>query len=132
MPHLSVNSKYEDDWSILFLEGDLDVYTVARLREAIDKSIAQGRYRIAIDLSQVGFLDSTGLAAMVGGMKRAAENDGELVLVSPTEQIKRILTTTGLVRLLPVYKNIEDIGGPTTLDQVEAQVEDKWKKKPSN
>jgi len=106
---LTVESAERDGWTVLSLKGDLDVYTAPRLKEAIAESVDRGGKLVAVDLSEVRFLDSTGLAVIVGGMKRVKENDGSLVLVAPNDQIRRILTITDLIKILQVRDSIESV-----------------------
>lgn len=109
MEELTVESAEQAGWTVLSLTGDLDVYTAPRLKEAIAKSVDDGAKQLALDLSEVRFLDSTGLAVIVGGLKRAKENDGALILVAPNEQIRRILTITDLIKILVVKDSIESV-----------------------
>ena len=61
--------------------GSLDVYSAAEIRAALLDVLNEGRYRQVVDLTGVDFLDSTGLAVIVGAWKRARGHGGDLVLV---------------------------------------------------
>lgn len=108
MQEFHVGTRREGDWLVMSVMGDLDVYTATRLKEAIIGEAQSGRVFIALDLSGVEFLDSTGLAAMIGGMKRLRERGGTLVLVTPNPQIRRILEITDLSKILPWYDTMEE------------------------
>lgn len=97
------------DWTFLVLSGDIDLGTAPKLRQAILECVASGRNNIGIVLEKVGFMDSTGLAALVGGVKRTKENDGELVLIKPNEQIRRLLHLTDLDKIFPVYDSVSEL-----------------------
>ena len=69
------------DCAVLQVTGEVDVYTAPMLRERIRELAAKGAVHLIADLSQVDFLDSTGLGALVGGLKRLREDGGSLALV---------------------------------------------------
>jgi anti-sigma B factor antagonist len=62
---------------------------------------------LIVDLSQLEFLDSTGLGALIGAHKRAAEHQGEVRLVAQEGQILRLLRITGLLDVFSVYPNLD-------------------------
>lgn len=108
---LTIEPRTYDRWKVIEVHGDLDVYTAPRLKEFIADEIAQGNSHLAIDLGRVGFLDSTGLSVLVASLKRAKEENGELVILRPNEQIQRILSITDLVKILPVLPGTEALIG---------------------
>ena len=68
----------------LKLDGRLDALEAPSLRAAIDDQLEAGPTALIVDLSDVEFVDSAGLAALVKGMKDARRDGGDLRLVSPT------------------------------------------------
>jgi len=104
-----VITQEEGEWTLLVVSGDVDIRTAPELRRAIIECVASGKNNLALVLSGVGFMDSTGLAAMVGGVKRSKENQGQLVLVSPNEQIRRILALTDLTKIFPVHDSVKEL-----------------------
>lgn len=84
--------------------GELDAYTVTQFREAL-ASFA-GSSRLVIDLSDVPFMDSAGLGALIGGIRRARENDGEVAVACSRPTLTRLLHTTGFDRIVPVAENL--------------------------
>ena len=119
MNDLFVSIKASGPWAILQIAGEIDLNTAPKLKEAIVGSMKDGFRRIALDLTNVGFLDSTGLAAMVSGIKRANEAGGGLVLINPNEHIQRILSITDLEKIFPVFSNAESL--PTSMTAQEAR-----------
>ena len=67
----------------LKLDGRLDALKEPSLRSAIDEQLSAGPTALVIDLADVEFVDSAGLAALVKGMKDARRDGGDLRLVSP-------------------------------------------------
>ena len=69
---------------------------------------AKGAVHLIADLSLVDFLDSTGLGALVGGLRRLREADGSLALVISTPRILRIFQITGLTKAFASQRSVAD------------------------
>ncbi len=106
---LSVEIKMEHDGDAIVyrLRGSLDFETAPSLRAAMLEAADQGKHDIVVDLSQLEFLDSSGLGALIGAHKRALEHAGRLRLIISAGPIARLLTITGLMNVLAVYPSIE-------------------------
>ncbi len=96
------------DCAVLQVTGEVDVYTAPMLREQMRDLAAKGAVHLIADLSRVDFLDSTGLGALVGGLKRLREAGGSLALVITAPRILRIFQITGLTKALPAQRSVED------------------------
>jgi anti-sigma B factor antagonist len=98
------------------LDGNLDVATSPSLRAALLERAEHDHHEIIVDLSRLEFLDSTGLGALIGARKRAAEHGGSLRLVAHEGQILRLLRITGLLDVFAVYPSVEAaLAGETRL-----------------
>ena len=96
------------DCAVLQVTGEVDVYTAPMLRERIRELAASGAVHLIADLSQVDFLDSTGLGVLVGGLKRLREDGGSLALVIKTPHILRVFQITGLTKALAAWPSVTD------------------------
>jgi anti-sigma B factor antagonist len=90
------------------LSGSLDLATSGTVREALAKVAKGGSHDLIVDLTHVDFLDSTGLGALIGAHRRAAEGGGQVRLVVAGGTIARLLNITGLVRVFAVYPTLKD------------------------
>jgi anti-sigma B factor antagonist len=77
------------------------------LRAALLEAADRANHEIVVDLTQLEFLDSTGLGALIGAHKRAAEHSGSVRLVAHEGQILRLLRITGLLDVFSVYPTVE-------------------------
>ena len=84
----------DDGVAVLHLAGRLNMVSANDLRGAVQHAVASGRTRIAVDLSGVDFLDSSGLGALIGGVKTTRQAGGELRIAAPTEQVRLVLQLT--------------------------------------
>ena len=100
---LAIDVKHEDGATVLVLRGDLDLSTAPDLREALVEVIDEGA-RIVIDMEAIDFLDSAGLGILVGGLKRARTNGGELELVCSSHAVLKPIEITGLDRVFTIHR----------------------------
>jgi anti-sigma B factor antagonist len=96
------------DCAVLQVSGEVDAYTAPMLRERIRDIAAKGAVHIITDLGQVDFLDSTGLGALVGGLKRLREDEGSLALVITTPRLLRIFQVTGLTKAFAARRSVAE------------------------
>jgi anti-sigma B factor antagonist len=96
------------DCAVLQVTGEVDVYFAPMLRERIRELAAKGAVHLIADLSQVDFLDSTGLGVLVGGLKRLREDGGSLALVITAPRILRIFQITGLTKVFAAWPSVAD------------------------
>ena len=92
---------------VLRLYGEVDLYTVSPLQGAIDDLVRQGYVHLAIDLTDVSFLDSSGIALLVWAHKLTNQCDGELAVRNPSERIRRLMEITGVHKLFTVSADDE-------------------------
>jgi len=85
-----------DSWPCLRVSGEVDIQTSPYLESELMKVLDQGALSVIMDLSEVTFLDSTGLSVLVAGLKRCQSAGGELHLRSPRQNVLRVLEITGL------------------------------------
>ncbi len=90
------------------LSGSLDIATSPTVRASLLEASARGDHRLIVDLTNVEFLDSTGLGALIGAQRRAREFGGELRLVVKEGQIVRLLRITGLLKIFAVFPTLDD------------------------
>jgi len=94
------------DCAIIRVTGEVDVSTVPMLRERMLELAAKGAVHLIVDMRGVDFLDSSGLGALVGGLKRLRERGGSLIPVISKPRILRIFQITGLSNALPLQPSV--------------------------
>ncbi len=100
---LSLETRQENDRTVIEVGGEIDVYTAPKLRERIIELVDEGQYHLVVDLEKVEFLDSTGLGVLVGGLKRVRGHDGSLQLVCTQERLLKIFRITGLSKVFAIH-----------------------------
>src|SRR5690606_20479211 len=103
---LEITLEHTDDYTVCRPSGELDAFTVGQFRESLSE--LSGTTRLLIDLSGVPFLDSAGLGALIGGVRRAREAGGDVAVYGARPAVARLLHTTGFDRVASVTETEED------------------------
>jgi anti-sigma B factor antagonist len=98
---------------LLTITGDVDAATVQPLDDAFDEALAVGARLVTLDLTDVSFLDSTGLRSIVRAAKLLAEHDGRLVVAGLSGAAQRVLEISGLIDRLADQHPDEGIDSET-------------------
>ncbi len=98
----------EGDYRVLRAFGDLDVYTVRSLRDALAKMIEDKTPKVVVDLDGVPFMDSSGLGALMGGVRRMREAGGDLAISCTKEQHLKLFTITGFGEGVSIAPTVEE------------------------
>ncbi|MGI9622303.1 MAG: STAS domain-containing protein [Acidimicrobiales bacterium] len=104
---LNVRVSGAGTWTILHVHGEVDMATCPELRQEIVAQIGQGNSNLVIDLSEVEFIDSTGLGVLIGGLKRARGQGGDLRVSGIEARLEKMFELTGLGDVLVVVDNAD-------------------------
>ena len=103
---LEIHVEQSNDYTVCRPTGELDAYTVGQFRESLAELASSPR--LLIDLSEVPFMDSSGLGALIGGIRRAREAGGDVAVACSRPTLTRLLHTTGFDRIVPVTETVEE------------------------
>ena len=92
------------------IRGEIDHHTAAAIRQGIDAILFEKRpARLILDLSAVGFMDSSGLGLIMGRYSVMKELGGEMTVWNPSPETRAILTLAGMERLVKIaYPQVEE------------------------
>lgn len=105
---LEITTERNDDECYLAPDGEVDVYTAPRLKEALVNAIEGGCINVVVDLEKVGFIDSSGLGVLVSALRRARERSGSVRIVCTRESILKIFRITGLDKVFPIFADVAE------------------------
>ena len=91
---------------VVAVGGEIDVHTAPQVDEALAAAAGPGIALVA-DLTNVEFIDSTGLSVLVRALARARDDEGSLAVVAPSERVTKVLRLTGLDAVLSVYDTLD-------------------------
>ena len=105
---VSVTSRESGDRTVVEVRGEIDVYTAPVLREELTSLVDAQHTNLVVDLTQVSFMDSTGLGVLVGGLKKVRTLGGDLSLVIDQETILKVFRITALTQVFSIHSTLED------------------------
>lgn len=88
-------------------EGRLNMTAAPGLREQLHGLVRDGHSRLVVDLTGVDSIDSSGLGALISGLKAARQAGGDLRIAAPGEQVTAVLELTNLNRVLKSYDSAD-------------------------
>lgn len=105
---LQISVRRSGDVALIDLAGEVDAYTSARFREVMMDIIEDGISRLIVSMARVDYIDSSGLGALVGGLKRTSERDGRILIVCHQSQVRKVFEITGLEKVFPIFDTEEE------------------------
>lgn len=98
------------------LYGELDMQVTDNLRAALETALDQsGATSIVFDLSNVSFIDSSGLGVILGRYRRIADRGGKMAFVGVEPAVRRVLELSGVLRISSEFQ--DDVQAVAELDQ---------------
>ncbi|MBB2483476.1 anti-sigma factor antagonist [Bacillus sp. APMAM] len=107
--NLTTNIRETDNQVQMDVNGEIDAYTAPKLREALKPFEGKKSIHVIVDLSDVTYMDSTGLGVFVGLFKLLRENEGSLKLIGLSPRLKRLFQITGLAEIMDINTEAEGV-----------------------
>lgn len=105
-------AQLEGDTFVVSVTGEADGYTAPEIERELQDVLRLGGRSVAVDLVEVGFIDSTALGVLMRFQPRFRARGGELVIVSDDRRVLRTLEITGLDRIFRIERRLgEAVGG---------------------
>ncbi len=103
----SVTTRAIDDFRIVDVAGEVDVFSAPELANQLTQLFDAGRRIVMVDLTAVTFLDSTGLGTLVAARNRAEEAGGQLPVIGSGDRVMKLFRITGLEDVFEIYPSID-------------------------
>jgi anti-sigma B factor antagonist len=108
---LAVSSERNGSATVVRLQGDFDLHSAARVRSEVEDLVEEPGHEVFVDLTQVDFLDSSGLGTLVGLQKRANRSQASLALCGLPKQLEKIIDVTHLRDAFTILPEVPDRSG---------------------
>jgi anti-sigma B factor antagonist len=92
----------DDGETVIELTGEIDIAAAPSLREFLVLALGSGKPRVRVDLSRVGFLDSSGIGQLVLCCKQARNRGGSFSVACGASPVRRILEIEGLLEFFGI------------------------------
>ncbi|MFE7063754.1 STAS domain-containing protein [Sutcliffiella sp. NPDC057660] len=100
--NMEIQIKEELNQTIVVLEGEIDAYTAPKVKEKVAPMLEGFSGEIVFDLTNVIYMDSTGLGMFVGFFKTVKANNGIFRLIGLSDRLKRLFDITGLAGIMEI------------------------------
>ncbi len=87
--------------TLITVEGDIDLYSSPELRSAVLKAVPRATTAVGVHLGGVTYMDSSGVATLVEGLRSAREHDRTFTLLDPSNAVMKVLE---LARLDSIFE----------------------------
>ncbi len=98
----------ETDTVLLTFVGRIDIASRDEVKTVLQDALNGASRAVIVDLTQVGLIDSSGLSALVSGLRTARTADKILVLCGLNKHAQMIFSLTMMDKVFSVYKNVDD------------------------
>ena len=96
-----------DGIALVNVEGFLDAHTFEELENTINHLFSAKTYRLIVDLSKVDYISSAGAGVFIGAIGTAQENQGNIILMRPTANVKEVFDLLGLSQLFQFAEEVD-------------------------
>jgi anti-sigma B factor antagonist len=107
MADFGIDVASSGEFAVVTVTGQVDLESAPRLRSCLLDLVADGQVRIVVDLAGTEFLDSTGLGALVAGLKRVRLRQGEMRLVVARPSVRKVFEITSLDRVFAIHETLD-------------------------
>jgi anti-sigma B factor antagonist len=105
--NILIDVKEKDSVLAVKVNGEIDAYTAPQLREKLFPLSEKEGVKMVVDLSEVNYMDSTGLGVFVGVFKNVRAHNGEFKIVGLSDRLQRLFEITGLADIIDINSQIE-------------------------
>jgi len=108
---LQIDAQPEEGGAVLRLAGDLNMHTCSELRTKLLELIEQQPGRLIVDLSGVGYIDSSGVGTMIEAKRRLERTGGRIVLAGLQARVRSVFEIARLDRYFKIAPSVEEARG---------------------
>lgn len=102
IPAFDLVTSRTDNAAVVRVIGELDLATAPQLGDVLADLSGHGTMHVTVDLSEMAFIDSTGVTVLVSALKRLHEAGGDMALESPRASAMRVFEITGLTNVFTI------------------------------
>ena len=105
---MQISARRQDETTIFDISGDIDFANSREVRQSVLHEIQESRVvRVMVNLSQVGYIDSSGVASLVEGLKACRDISSRFILFGLSTSALEVLQLSRLIKVFEIYDNEE-------------------------
>jgi anti-sigma B factor antagonist len=105
---LTMETRREGDAVVVALRGEVTVFSSPALRERLEAEAGEAPRRVVLDLSEVRYVDSSGVATFVEALRQIRSRGGDMVLACTSERVRGVIEIARLDTLFPMADTVEE------------------------
>ena len=105
---MQISARHQDKTTIFDLSGDIDFANSSKVRDSVLREIRESRTpRVVMNLTQVRYMDSSGVASLIEGLKASRDLGSRFILFGLSTSTREVLQLSRLIKVFEVYDNEE-------------------------
>ena len=104
---MNITRTDEQNITIISIDGRVDSGGAVELEKILQTVVAEGKYKIILDMAQVGYINSAGLRILADVLTANREKEGDLRLVGLNSKVRRVFEIIGFHKFFQEYDSIE-------------------------
>ncbi len=106
---MKLSTRQKDGATILDVSGDIDLYNSPEIRKALLEALrSKDTQRVVVNLKDVRYIDSSGVASLVEGLKKAREMNQRFILIGLSHAAREVLELSRLIKVFEVFATEEE------------------------
>ena len=106
MPNpFALRTSFQDNLSVIHLEGYLDAHTAPQFEQAIQTEIDAGHYRIIVDCEKLTYISSAGLGVFMSFIEEIREQGGDIKICGLTPKVRQVFDILGFQEIYDICEN---------------------------
>lgn len=106
---MTFNFNHEDDLMVIQFKGDLiGEENGPEIIEVVNDALNNNKLKCAVDISDVRYINSSGIGVLITILTKFRNKGGEVILVNPSEHVKKLLVITKLNAIFTISDNLEN------------------------
>ncbi len=102
---MEINLRTNEGVTILDLKGNLTIGAEEKLGEIVAQVVEDGQKQLLLNMTEVPFVDSSGIGALIKSFSRVKGAGGKLKLLNPSRNTRQLLSITGLLSVLEIFED---------------------------
>ncbi len=104
---LKITNTIKDNVAILSINGEVDMFSSPQARNAIMELVKKRVPRVIVELSEVSYMDSSGVATLIEGLQLCQKYNGLLVVAGLRDNVREVFELTRLDKIFQIYPDVE-------------------------
>ena len=104
---LKITDTIKDDVAVLSINGEVDMFSSPQARNAIMELVKKRVPKVIVELSEVTYMDSSGVATLIEGLQLCQKYNGLLVVAGLRDNVREVFELTRLDKIFKIYTDVE-------------------------